>query len=371
MRIALIHFQPLEWYPPVCNLLNSMAGEKNIRQLQVYSCRHYDSISYYQAGPGQLIQRFPGIRKTDGRLKRLLKYMYFNLGTLLRLLKQQPEQILYIETLSAWPALLYKKLFPRTRVLVHYHEYVSPAEIESGMALQRYLHRLENKMYPQFSWLSHTNAQRLGFFMEEHSSISAPVAHVMPNYPPAAWTAKAKVPARQHKPFRLVYVGAVSFSTLYFRELFEWILARKEQCSLDIYSLRIPAEVNEWIQAHPDAPIQLKGPLNYQKLPDVLPAYDVGLILYKGHIPNYIYNAPNKLFEYLACGLDVWYPQQMSSCHAYADENHLPKVLPLDFEKLETFDLNQALERSGKTQRQDKFSCEEACAALIKQLSSP
>jgi hypothetical protein len=33
--------------------------------------------------------------------------------------------------------------------------------------------------------------------------------------------------------------------------------------------------------------------------------------LYKGHIPNYIYNVPNKVYEYLACGLQVWYSKDL------------------------------------------------------------
>lgn len=52
----------------------------------------------------------------------------------------------------------------------------------------------------------------------------------------------------------------------------------------------------------------LDSGINYSDLPGVIRAYDVGVILYNGHIANYVFNAPNKLFEYLACGLDVWSP---------------------------------------------------------------
>jgi hypothetical protein len=40
-------------------------------------------------------------------------------------------------------------------------------------------------------------------------------------------------------------------------------------------------------------------------LPEELIKHDIGLVLYKGHIPNYVYNVPNKVFEYLDCGLSV------------------------------------------------------------------
>ena len=49
--------------------------------------------------------------------------------------------------------------------------------------------------------------------------------------------------------------------------------------------------------------VQFKGHINYDNLPTTLNKYQVGVILYKGHIPNYVYNAPNKLFEYLAAFL--------------------------------------------------------------------
>lgn len=53
------------------------------------------------------------------------------------------------------------------------------------------------------------------------------------------------------------------------------------------------------------------NPIDYYELPKELIKYDIGLVLYKGHIPNYIYNVPNKVYEYLACGLQVWYSKDL------------------------------------------------------------
>jgi hypothetical protein len=48
--------------------------------------------------------------------------------------------------------------------------------------------------------------------------------------------------------------------------------------------------------------------------------YDIGVTIYNGHIPNYIYNVPNKILEYLACGLNVWYSSELISTQKFIEE---------------------------------------------------
>ena len=61
--------------------------------------------------------------------------------------------------------------------------------------------------------------------------------------------------------------------------------------------------------------------------------YHIGLTLYNGHIPNFVYNVPNKVFEYLACGLDVWYSKDLISTQKL---NNSESVIH-DFEKIPDF----------------------------------
>jgi hypothetical protein len=68
--------------------------------------------------------------------------------------------------------------------------------------------------------------------------------------------------------------------------------------------------------------INLFESINYFKLPEVLIKYDVGLTIYKGFIPNYIYNVPNKVFEYLACGLKVWYSKDLLTTDRLNDNSN-------------------------------------------------
>ena len=90
----------------------------------------------------------------------------------------------------------------------------------------------------------------------------------------------------------------------------------------------------------------------------ILKNYDIGVILYKGHISNYVYNAPNKLFEYLACGLDVWLPKKMTGSLEYVTVATFPKILALDFLNLQLFNLHKAINRDGCFYQKNSFFCE-------------
>ena len=63
-----------------------------------------------------------------------------------------------------------------------------------------------------------------------------------------------------------------------------------------------------------------KEGIEYNDIPKVLRKYNIGLILYKALIDNYKYNAPNKLFEYLACNLKVVYSDKMLGIKPYDSE---------------------------------------------------
>ncbi|MFM7166453.1 MAG: hypothetical protein ACKO3T_14530, partial [Planctomycetaceae bacterium] len=51
-------------------------------------------------------------------------------------------------------------------------------------------------------------------------------------------------------------------------------------------------------------------------------------------------------FEYLACGLDVWYPGCMLGIRPYARSDVRPQVLETDFQRLAELDVG-ARQRSG------------------------
>ena len=96
--------------------------------------------------------------------------------------------------------------------------------------------------------------------------------------------------------------------------------------------------------------------------------YDVGLILYNGNSTNFIYNAPNKLFEYLACGLDVWFSKDLVTSKDYIIENSYPKILEVDFNRLDKFDYQFAISRKGLFHKPTDFYCELVYQNFLKTL---
>jgi hypothetical protein len=263
------------------------------------------------------------------------------------LITWKPDAVMYYETLSALPAIVYKKMFKRdSRLIIHYHEYTSVEEYRHGMIVNRWLHKLERKAYPLCSWISHTNSDRMNLFVSDNKFLNIPNRHILPNYPPGKWKNETQKSSAE-LPLRFVYVGALSLDTMYVREFANWIVGQNGQATWDIYSGNITEDAKLFLKDMNTSLIRFQGNVNYFLLPEILVQYRIGIILYKGHIPNYIYNAPNKLFEYWACGLDVWFPKKMKGCFSLITKGTYPKIVPIDFEELGQIEPTEIANRSG------------------------
>ncbi len=280
----------------------------------------------------------------------------------------RPSRILYFETLSSFPVYCYKRFIrSEAEVFIHYHEYTSPLEYECGMKLTRYFHRLEKWLYQHASWVSHTNKFRMDKFMNDVLPIAVQNPQIVPNYPPRKWRTYPK--STTNFPLRIVYVGALSLTTMFTKEFAAWVIAQHGKIKWAIYSHNCSPDAKEYIVNLRSEWVTFSEGFSYEQLPIVLKDFDIGVILYKGHIPNYVYNAPNKLFEYLACGLDVWFPNIMIGSLEYARENEHPKILPVDFANLQEFNLERAVVKNGLVN--DYFSFyEDALTPLIDKLTS-
>ena len=138
--------------------------------------------------------------------------------------------------------------------------------------------------------------------------------------------------------------------------------------TLDVYSFHIDERIRDFVEGLNCKDIALKGPVSYQDVPKVLSGYHVGLILYKSVSENVIYSEPNKLFEYLVCGLDVWYPEEMFGTREYNSPEYWPKVIALDFSKLEQINLEELVRRKNGYRRDIEFTCEAASRELVQLL---
>src|SRR5688500_1680497 len=147
-KIFILHFQPLEQYPPVMNLLRFLSKENKGSAI-------VHAVSTIPAGrplfqlQGVALHRPAGWSKPMSARQRAWLYLAFNFGALWLLIRNRPSKVFYYETMSAFPAVWYKKLVNRSAALfVHYHEYTSPAEYASGSVLNRWLNQLELSVMP-------------------------------------------------------------------------------------------------------------------------------------------------------------------------------------------------------------------------------
>jgi hypothetical protein len=259
----------------------------------------------------------------------------------------------------------------KVKLLAHYHEYVSPAEYASNMRLVKMMHRLERKMYVNsYKWISQTNEVRLQKMIADNAleNVNPTIFHTMPNYPSRDWAVcKTQKPDKRKK--RLVYVGALGYDTTYLQELADWVAHHKDEVTLDIYTFNIDKKAEQFLLSIQEDCIQLHAGVNYDELPCLLKAYDIGLIIYKPVSANWIYNAPNKLFEYIACGLDVWFSKTMTYALSFVRVKTFPKILAVDFESLDQFNYKDAFNREDLAFEEPRYFYEGVYGDIVTALN--
>ena len=299
---------------------------------------------------------------------RYVNYVAFYSKALFYVLKYQPTEVLYVETLSSWPALIYKKLKgEKVKLMVHYHEYTELELYAREMKMSRFMHKLERKMYAHFSWISHTNPVRLQLFKDEHGLEGMPAStfHVLPNYPPAAWLSTNRDGENKSTVKKMVFVGSLGYDNMYIQEIVDWIGCRRGEFCLDVYSYNIDKKAKEILENTPYDNIKYYGGCDYQSLPEILSGYDIGLDIYKPYALNHVHGVSNKVFEYLACGLDVWFSVDKSFTLQFARENVYPKIIPVNFGKLDAFDYMAAMNRHGLPFRPSGFFYENVYVEIL------
>ncbi len=250
---------------------------------------------------------------------RFLTYLKYNFFGIALLLRHRPQKVLYYETLSCIPPVLYKLLFPKSELFMHHHEYVSPDQINSASAYLKFLTFLENKYLEIMNWKSQTNTDRLDLFVRDHPNVKASEMSVWPNYPLAAWGNNVRRTIKKSGKKNVVYVGSVSFENSYLPEFLDWLCTRPD-IHFDIFSHNITDSDAAMISSYDR--VKIRGIINYADLVYLLPHYDVGVVLYKPVIPNVKYCIPNKVVEYLVCGQFVWCPYEIETTLQWASDNH-------------------------------------------------
>jgi hypothetical protein len=327
-KVAIIHFQPLEKYPPVMNFINTI-DEMDFVKSEVFTTFIKNGIWFSKINT--TIHRFSKQHTTS--LGRYWGYLKFNFGSFFQLVVYKPSIIFVFETYSIFPAYLYKILAPKTKVHIHYHEYTSTQEIKNSSLYFKGLHALEKKLFRTCESMSHTNEDRMELFLKDYPFINPSKGIIAPNYPPSNWYdfAKSNKKGNTSGITRLVHVGALSMETMHVEKIVEWVIAQKGLFTLDFYTDNITDDARKYIEGLQNNHIQLHDSINYFELPKVLIYYDIGLTLYNGHIPNYAFNVPNKVLEYLACGLGVWYSIELISTKKFVLKHEILGCSSIDF----------------------------------------
>ncbi|REE27444.1 hypothetical protein DFQ09_101275 [Winogradskyella pacifica] len=363
-KIAVIHYMPIEYYPPTTNFLDVVSNANNIK-LKVWTTHNTKNRKEYKSEKFTTIIRTILPNSNSNGFVRLLQYFLFNLKCLFGLLFFRPSKIVYFESFSVWPVYIYKRFFNQSvEILIHYHEYFSPHWYIHGMRLVNYYHKLETRfLYSKAYWISQTNQDRMNLFLKDHPMINSAVCEILPNYPPLNWSIKRKK-MHKEKPLRTVYIGTLSLDYSYIKEYCNWVISKNGDILFDIYGYNYNVETLEYLNSIKSKYINFyDSGVEYQEIPDLLNSYDIGLILYKALTENFKYNAPNKLFEYLVCNLQVWYSNKMLGIRTYAEED----VVSIDFENIPDFNYDNVVFK-GKEDKKHVYIANQALRPLIKSL---
>ena len=351
LRIFVLHWFALEQYPPVMNLLNYFSGLEDC-QVAVCSTHNDRGLAEYANSSIEFSRiQFPS--RGLSRFRRLLAFLMFPMLALWKLICFRPNVVIYVEPHSSFPAVLFRLVNGEHKLFIHSHEYCEQGHFRvPGMRLVAFYHWFEKHyLYVRAEWISQTNADRVRMFCDDYPHLNRSKLHVLPNLPPASWRKTTELTwiSNPQDTLKLLYVGAVSLHDTFIAELVEWLRRQPNgQFSLDVYSTNCDGSAQDFLHrsAAPYLRFHSEG-IPYDRLPDVLPEFHVGLILYKANTTNYVYNETNKLFEYLACGLDVWYPRQMLGIKPHARTDVAPRVIEIDFERLDELPVSQLRIRSG------------------------
>jgi hypothetical protein len=356
---------PLEYYPPVTNFLNIIV--KHAFFVKVWTTCNTKKRTTYHNEKLKTINRSPFPEKSDNVLKRLFKYFCFNISCFIGLVKYKPEAIVYYESYSVYPVFLYMKFFGKaTKLYIHYHEYEDQENYKNGMKQVKYYHKLEKEfLYKKATWISQTNTDRIQMFASDHPKLPSGILKVVPNYPPQDWLRHTNlIKPDGHTVIKTVYVGSLSLKDTFIKEYCDWVLKQNGKVYFHIYAYNLHDDTIEYLKSlNTDYIVFYTKGVEYNKMPTLLADYDIGLILYKANTKNYKYNAPNKLFEYLVCGLKVFYPDVMLGIKPYLTEN----IIPLNFKNMTSID---ALVPNFRTSvaSATSYTAEEAFKELLHEL---
>ena len=372
MKLAYVHQLPIEKYPPAVNTLNFFAVEPEFQVLGL-TTPHLAGTDSIVNSAVRLI-RLPFGGKSDWIVVRWWRSLMWHWLAANVLRKFRPDVVLSIEPHSAFAVWIYFRVFFGTaKLFIHHHEYYSSDDfLKKGNRLTRFNRFFENQLLNEAAWISQTNPDRLRLFSDDRPWLSKSQLSELPNFPPGNWRVSGgrRWPAGGAGVLRLVYVGSVSLHDTFIGPLVMWLNSSAgEGFTLELFACNCDSVTRDFLRAQAGARFVFhERGIPYECLPDLLRTFDVGLILYRCNTLNFRWNATNKFFEYLICGLDVWYPTGMLGVRPYQRVDVVPRVLETDFEQLDQLDMQNRRSRAGLKEAPWTTTCEEPLGKLLGQM---
>jgi hypothetical protein len=353
------------------NMLDCFAEQPEQAEIVVFTTSSINKNYTYHPSSKKKVKliRLGVNRPENASVLRYLFYARFYIISFFYCFVWQPDVAFYVESISALPALYLKRIRRSLKLMAHYHEYMSPDEYAQS-ALLKYIYDQERAMIRQFDWLSHTNQIRCGLFLKDIGLEEGQVRlEELPNFPSARWAGTNRKTTFNKGPIvHFVYVGSLGTTEFYFDEVIEWIEAQKGSAMLHIYASRNAVALEGRVNQRGFRYTVFHEAVAYKDLPAELVKYDIGLIIYKPLSPNVVFCAPNKLFEYLTIGLDVWFPKDMVGALPYTNTSTHPMVLPMDFLKMDEFVLERSYAGIPSAVHSSAFQSEAIYGDLWKKL---
>ena len=275
--LVIVHYAPVDLYPPVQNLISELVGEPNLEVRLITGYPYLSDFVNVRSPRGWFAyERFPWLHHL---------WWFFTLWKKAWVWKHE-KWLLY--EANSYPALL--ALASERDIWLHFHEYRRPKNPES--ILERwYETRIRSFLHKTYR-VSHVTDARIKLLKEELGQSSDVKFERMWNCPRFQWADGAL--KSDELPKTIVVVGALGKSC-WASEVIE-SMKKQNKYTLHVYGKDSFTSTER---------VQFKGWVNYSELPSVLERYRVGLVWYNGNSTNVKTSISNKIFEYLHSGLHV------------------------------------------------------------------
>ena len=308
--ICVVHYLPVEEYPPLQNLMVALRKQKRLNVVIFTGSLETRSYHLQSLAENIIVFFFPYLKAGGWRQK-------LDFAMMVRKESVNRSFDCVFAFGDEFSGLVCSRMNSKIKAL-HLHEL--PPQIGVG---NKFLSKslffelvLLHFTIKRFKWISQVTPRRAELFSKR---FQVQCRHLY-NFPSARFESNIRG-KRVNGRLRIIYVGSCNPVSVQVS-----ILKRLSMSKL--VELSVLATNKQGLeQVAGLTGTQLLSRVPYSKLPNLLRQFDVGLVLYNGHSDNMRYGVPNKLIEYLRCGLHVVYPSALESVTDFVSAHNLTSVI--------------------------------------------